>query len=71
MVNIRICSVYSNTIALVTNTDCNDTKNQYLLLCRASIFAFNPSNHSSNQSKNSGVKYVRINVHPVGQGQSR
>lgn len=66
MVNVSIRSKYNTTIGLVTRTtDCPDTTTLYSSFC-ATLFMFHPHNHTSNQSKKSGVKYVRINVHPTG-----
>lgn len=69
MVNISICSEYNNTTALITHTDRDDTRILYPLFCTTVIFAFHLSNYSSSQPKNSGVKYDKINVHPVRNGE--
>lgn len=64
MVNISICPEYNNAAVLVARTNSNNTQILCHLFCIA--FLLYPSYCSSNQSKNFGVKYVRINVHPVG-----
>jgi len=59
VVNVRICSKYNKIIVL------DDTVPS--IWYNSPSFTFYIPNHTSNQSKKSGVKYERINVHPVGQ----